>query len=656
MIFIDRIWLRIGNYYRRRQDTEKALKYIRKGQKAIQSLNDQIIYAELLHYTGHSDEAVEYLGQVIEWKGAGRAYERRAHILREMNREEEAITDLNEAILLDGDNYLTWYTRGIAYKDLGKYDEAIRDLKESIKREDRSTVISTYYELGMTYFESGNPAEAVSCFKESISLPDRVIPMYYFMLARCLDLIDSVEEALTVLRQGIELADRYEAEADQGYGLFDASTNYSYGAFMTFQRQTKESFSFRRLLADLYLQLGQYEKGVAAASEGLQKYAGAVELYLKRAEIYAAWGKNHQAKEDLELALHQDPNDFRAYFELARLYREEESEEKAAEVITKLYRLHPESPLVCYWMADCFYRMGQHDKAIQLNDKLLEMENDDPANYTQRADICIEMGNLPSAEQALNEALKLSDLPEIHNKQSYVMYLQGKNEEALLELQKAVSLDPDFAEHPTYLTASGHIYKEMGLWELAIDAYTKVIHMNPGNPRLYEFRAVCFLETEQLDRGLSDCTQGIELDPSYAGLYSLRSGIYLSMMDYTRARIDIMNFLELQPGHPGAYYRLGQIHYKDNDEEAALEAFDEVLNIMPEHAESYLYKAHIYFQQLEPEETVQNIVNWSLHLSKESSPSEKIKAIEALEGFDETILERAVEKLTEMYGHQLYLS
>lgn len=656
MIFMDRIWLKIGNYYRRRQDTEKAFKYIRKGRKAIQSLDDQIVYAELLHYNGHSDEALAYLGEVIEWKGAGRAYERRAHILREMNREEEAIVDLDEAIRINSDNYLTWYTRGIAYKDLGKYDEAIRDLKESIKREDQSTVISTYYELGMTYYESGNPTEAVACFKESISLPDRVIPMYYFMLARCLDLIDSVEESLTVLRQGIELADRYEAEADQGYGLFDESTNYSYGAFMTFQRQIKESFSFRRLLADLYLQLGQYEKGVAAASEGLQKYTGAVELYLKRAEIYRAWGKNHLAKEDLELALHQDSNDFRAYFDLARLHREEESEEKATEVITKLYRLHPESPLVCYWMADCFYRMGQQDKAIQLNDKLLEMENDDPANYTQRADICIEMGDLPAAELALSEALKLNDLPEIHNKQSYVMYLQGKNEEALIELQKAVSLDPDFEGHPTYLTASGHIYKEMGLWDLAIDVYTKVIHIHPGNPRLYEFRAVCFLETDQLDRGLSDCTQGLELDPSYAGLYSLRSGIYLSMLDYTRARMDIMSFLELQPGHPGAYYRLGQIHYKDNEEEAALEAFDQVLSILPEHAESYLYKAHIYFQQLEPEETVQNIVNWSLHLGKETSPSEKIQAIEALEGFDEDILERAVEKLTEMYGHQLYLS
>lgn len=656
MLLVDRIWLKIGSYYRGRQDLDKALKYIRKGQKAIQTLDDQISYAELLHRTGHSDEAIAFLGQVIEWKGAGRAYERRAHIFRELGREEEAILDLDEAIQRNSDSFMTWYTRGITYKDLGKYDEAIRDLKESIKREDESTVISTYYELGMAYYESGNPADAVDCFRESLKRPERAIPMYYFMLARCLDLMNSMEEAVTVLQEGVALSNRYEAESDQGYALFDASTNYSYGAFMTFQRQTKETYSFRRLLADLYLQLGQYEKGVEAATEGLQIYTGAVELYLKRAEIYAAWGKKLQAIEDLRLAIHQDESDFRAYFELARLHREYGEEENAAEVISSLYRLHSESPLVCYWMADCYYRLGQNDKAIKLNDKLLEMENDDPANFTQRADICIEMVDLPAAEQALDEALKLSDTSEIHNKQSYVMYLQGKNEAALLELQKAVELDPDYEGHPTYLAASGHIYKEMGLWDLAIDAYSKAIHLNPGNVRLYEFRAGCFFETEQLDRGLSDCTQGIELDASYASLYSLRSGIYLAMMDYARARMDIMKFLELQPGHPGAYYRLGQIQYKDREEEAALEAFDEVLSIVPEHADSYLYKAYIYFHQFESEEAIQNIVNWSLHLNKEHSPADKIKAIQALEGFDETTIERAVEKMTEMYGHQLYLS
>ena len=201
MKLMKRIWFRIGNHYRKKRDFEQALKYMRKGESAITSFNDKLHYAELLHNSGYSDEAVAYLGRVIETSGSHRAYERRAHILRELNREREAIEDLDEAIRLNADNYMNWYTRGIAHKDLNQYEEAIRDLKESIKREDDSTVISTYYELGMAYYESGNPAEAAHYFRLSIQKPERAIPMYYYMLSVSLDLMDHVQEAVGVLQE-----------------------------------------------------------------------------------------------------------------------------------------------------------------------------------------------------------------------------------------------------------------------------------------------------------------------------------------------------------------------------------------------------------------------------------------------------------------------
>lgn len=656
MKLMKRIWFRIGNHYRKKRDFEQALKYMRKGESAITSFNDKLHYAELLHNSGHSEEAVAYLGRVIDTSGSHRAYERRAHILRELNREREAIEDLNEAIRLNADNYMNWYTRGIAHKDLNQYEEAIRDLKESIKREDRSTVISTYYELGMTFYESGNPAEAAHYFRLSIQEPERAIPMYYYMLSVSLDLMDHVQEAVGVLQEGIQLADRYEAEADGGYALFAGSTNYSYGAFQTFQRQVREAYSFRKSMADLYVQLGDMGQAEHYLSEAIERYPDSYELYLKRAEVFNRSGNKNAAKADLEWAIEAAPDDYRAYFDMARIYREDGLEDQAYELISKLYARQPDSPLACYWMADCYYRLGRQEEALAINDKLLKLENDDAPNYVQRADIYMEMNDLASAEQALKEAASLQDGTEIRNKLSYVLYLQGRNEEALLELQEAVKQEESFSEHPTYLAASGHIYKEMGMWDLAIDAYSQAIQAHPSNPRFYEFRAVCFVETGQLERGLADCAQGLSLNPGQGSLYSLRSGIYYSMADYARAKEDTLQVLELSPGHPGAYFRLGQIYYKDQDEDAALAAFDEVLRLVPEHADSYLYKAHIYYGQFEHEDAIQAIVNWSLHLQKEMPPADKIQAIEGLEGFEESLLNKAVERLTGMYGHQLYLS
>lgn len=653
---LDKLWLAQALRYHRKRQFEKALHYMRKGRHAIRSVENHLIFAELLEDAGHLEEALVHLKQVAAQTGEGRVYERRAHILRTLDRLEEAIRDLTNALEAGHDHYLVWYTRGLAYKALGKYEDAFRDLKESIRREDPQSATSTFYELGMAYYHSGNPAQAVSCLKESVSHPERAIPVYYYMLARCLDMTERTKEALEAILQGIELANRYAAEEDGGYALFDAETNYSYGAFQIFQEQIRDTYSFRWLLADIYLKLGMYEQGTAAATEGLDLYPDTPDLYIKRAELYAAWGKHEPAKEDLETAIRLAPDEPRPYLDLARLYRKEEAEEKAAVVITLLYRRLPESPLVCFWMADSYHRLGQYEEALRVNDRLLEIEQDDPDNYTQRANILMEMHDLPAAEQALAESLKLRDHAEIRSKRAYALYLQGRNEEAMLELQQAVALDPGFEQNPTYMTASGHIYKEMGLLDLAIDAYTRSIETNPNSPRLYEFRAGCYLDSGEFAKGLSDCTRGLEADPAYAGLYSLRSGIYQALKDHPSAIADVLKYLEFQPGHPGAYYRLGQLYFEEHEEEEALEAFDRVLEVVPEHADSYLYKAHIFFRQFENEAAAGSIVNWSLHLDKEMGAADKISAIQALDGFDESVLERAVERLTETYGHQMYLS
>ena len=177
------------------------------------------------------------------------------------------------------------------------------------------------------------------------------------------------------------------------------------------------------------------------------------------------------AKADLAWAIEAALTITARISDMARIYREDGLEDQAYELISWLYARQPDSPLACYWMADSYYRLGRQEEALAINDKPLSLRMM-MHRTMRRADIYMEMNDLPSAEQALKEAAALQDGTEIRNKLSYVLYLQGRNEEAPLELQEAVKQEESFSEHPTYLAASGHIYKEMGMWDLAIDAYS----------------------------------------------------------------------------------------------------------------------------------------------------------------------------------------
>ena len=108
--------------------------------------------------------------------------------------------------------------------------------------------------------------------------------------------MDHVQEAVGVLQEGIQLADRYEAEADGGYALFAGGTNYSYGAFQTFQRQVREAYSFRKSMADLYVRLGDIGQAEHYLSEAIERYPDSYELYLKRAEVFNRSGNKNALK------------------------------------------------------------------------------------------------------------------------------------------------------------------------------------------------------------------------------------------------------------------------------------------------------------------------------------------------------------------------
>ena len=63
----------------------------------------------------------------------------------------------------------------------------------------------------------------------------------------------------------------------------------------------------------------------------------------------------------------------------------------------------------------------------------------------------------------------------------------GKHKEAITDLDKAISLKPDFAEAYLY---RGAVNNEIGKYEVAIDDFDKAIGMNPNLADAYVSRAM----------------------------------------------------------------------------------------------------------------------------------------------------------------------
>jgi tetratricopeptide (TPR) repeat protein len=103
-------------------------------------------------------------GESLAWYALGIAY-------RKLGRYQEAVDAYKEALRLKPDDAAAWYSLGNAYWDQGRYQEAIQAYKEALRLKPDDA--AAWYNLGNAYSDQGRYQEAIQAYKEALRLePD----------------------------------------------------------------------------------------------------------------------------------------------------------------------------------------------------------------------------------------------------------------------------------------------------------------------------------------------------------------------------------------------------------------------------------------------------------------------------------------------------
>jgi len=176
-------------------------------------------------------------------------------------------------------------------------------------------------------------------------------------------------------------------------------------------------------------------------------------------------------------------------------------------------------------------------------------------------------------------------------------------EDALLDLEKAQSINPDLSE---VHFNKAFVLVNQGKLQDALQEYSKYILANPNDAMGYLARAELFLMLEQHNSAKENFLAYINNSGDLFDDEMAKAEVYLKIGDTTSSLKSLEKCLQLDPSNYKLFVMRGLIYSNQEDYHKALADFSTAI-VLSEQADLYVARADVYSQMGEYDFAVQDI-------------------------------------------------
>jgi len=115
---------------------------------------------------------------------------------------------------------------------------------------------------------------------------------------------------------------------------------------------------------------------------------------------------------------------------------------------------------------------------------------------------------------------KLQDMQQIEPTAYYLefylgqhLYEQGRVDEALIHLERSLSLEPDEEDLPYIYSYAGGCLRDIGQYQTAIAMLNKGLGYDEERPDIHNILGVCFFKIDQFEKAVHHFQRAVELNP-----------------------------------------------------------------------------------------------------------------------------------------------
>jgi tetratricopeptide (TPR) repeat protein len=445
---------------------------------------------------------------------------------------EKAVEELRKAVEADPQRVEGYAALGAAYMAAGKAAEAENAYRKAIEVNARS--VQAHLSLGEFWFSQRKLAGAETEMRAAAGLdPHAVLPRLF--LARILLATNRVSEGEQLYSELKKVAPD-DPSAYQALGLFYLSSGQREKAAAEFQSmlasKPKDAAVKANLIAVL-IDLKRIHEADRLNTEVLRENPGDPPGLQSNGRILLAEGKYQEAATALQAAIKSEPNCARCYYFLGEAQAALGVSDLAKVSLSRARELAPQMSAATAVLAHLDANSGHYDDAMQMAGKALQANPDLVSAYVTEARALISKGDLPKAEEKLEEALK-------------------RDSASLPAAATLLSLD-----------------LRQGKTQAAASRISSLLDRNPENPGLHVLLGVAYLNLKDFDKSEAQAHQALTLDPKAKDAYTLWANIDMARGAFEQAKTHFRAAIESNPSGVVNYLALATLYEKDGNWEEA---------------------------------------------------------------------------------------
>ncbi|NXC40978.1 TTC6 protein, partial [Penelope pileata] len=457
------------------------------------------------------------------------------------------IRDFNCALALCPSHFQAYMGRAAYYGSKGRYSKAIMNCNEAIKILPNS--VRAYCYRGTLKYQNKTFEAAIEDLSKTIDL-DNTCTLAYYNRAICYHQIKDFRKALK--DYGIlllfDLSKEIVLNVLLNRGLLYMELGDCANACEDFKEASlhnpDDSQIFQAIGICCY-RLKEFEEAVRSFNQVLKLEPTSVDAYIGRGNSYMKIGHEAdlaQAQKDFLKAIHLNPMCMKARVSLGYNLQALEKLQRAWNQFTVVIGIDPKCHMA----------------------------------YDGRASVSLQMGEIFSAFQDINAALKLITTAPLLTNRGIINQLMGHLSCAMKDYQQAISVDPNYAL--AYLSAA-NIYFHNHQFSQAYCYYSKVLQLEPKNESAIMNRAVTNTILKNFEEAKEDFEKAICLWPFTAAVYLNRANFYNALKQYELAEKDISTALSIQPNDATMYRLRADIRAKLGFNKESVEDYKQAISI-----------------------------------------------------------------------------